>query len=124
MSTFGRVFNINLHHTPTIVLLIVNHKTPDIHTVQLQHIFIHYTSNYRTLRGQDQREKCVLNFIKYTRSKEKVCFKFHKVHFSLSTSTLLTTKSALLYRKECFVERIKHSLQCNKTQLPTFPSAG
>ena len=25
-----------------------------------------FTVNYRTLRGQDQRKRCTLNFIKYT----------------------------------------------------------
>ena len=44
--------------------------------------------DYRTLRGRDQREKCTLNFIKYTLSRPTVSS---------------TTKSALLHRKECFI---------------------
>ena len=48
-----------------------------------------YTNGvYRTLRGRDQREKCTLNFIKYTLSRPTVSS---------------TTKSALLHRKECFI---------------------
>ena len=63
--------------------------------------------------------------------KGKVYFKFHKVHSQSANSAFMTTKSALLHRKECFIERIKHSLWCNKVlfvgnkaQLPTCLSAG
>ena len=71
---------------------------------------------YRTLRGRDQRKKCTLNFIKYTLSRP---------------TASLTTKSALLHRKECFIRSIKHPLRCNKAlfvgnkaQLPTCLSVG
>ena len=52
--------------------------------------------NYRTLRGRDQREKCTLNFIKYTLSRP---------------TASSTTKSALLHRKECFIalQRVLYS---------------
>ena len=64
---------------------------------------------YRTLHGRYQRKKCTLNFIKYTLSQP---------------TALSTTKSTLLQRKECFIHSIKHSLRCNKAQLPTCSSAG
>ena len=32
----------------------------------------------------------------------------------MGNCALLPTKSALLHHKECFIERIKHSLRCNK----------
>ena len=60
-------------------------------------------AGYRTLRGRDQREKCTLNFVKYTLSRP---------------TTSSTTKSALLHRKECFIRSIKHSLWAIKHGCP------
>ena len=57
---------------------------------------IAFKANYRTLRGRDQREKCTLNFIKYTLSRP---------------TASSTTKSALLHRKECFIRSILFTLR-------------
>ena len=63
--------------------------------VTMGHIY-----HYRTLHGRDQRKKAY--------------FKFYKVHYQPVNSASLTTNSALLHCKECFIEGIKHCLWCNK----------
>ena len=50
---------------------------------------------YRTLRGQDQREKCTLNFIKYTFCQQTVLYCPQRVLYC-------NAKSALLYNKALF----------------------